>query len=258
MEKSFPFNAVITDGVPDRVYSAEDFAAERAAFVSNGVTAEGALLVLPSVSGGLSADVQAGCAVINGYTYFNTVPLTLTAEAAHATLARLDLVVLRLDLDAREIRCCLKTGTPGEVPVLPQVTDTERVTELPLAQLRISAAKQVLEAEDITDLRVRADYILNRVDVEALLARYEEALRTHFNTEDAAELVRSAKTVKTDAGEGTVLCGDGVYRPANLDGGRYEELVRFTADGEFSPAQYPTRDGRYDIVIQVGGGSGAV
>ncbi len=31
MEKSFPFNAVVTDGVADRVYSAEDFAAERAA-----------------------------------------------------------------------------------------------------------------------------------------------------------------------------------------------------------------------------------
>ena len=38
MEKSFPFNAVVTDGVADRVYSAEDFAAERAAYVSNGVT----------------------------------------------------------------------------------------------------------------------------------------------------------------------------------------------------------------------------
>ena len=37
MERSFPFNAVVTDGVPDRVYTAEDFAAERAAFVSDGV-----------------------------------------------------------------------------------------------------------------------------------------------------------------------------------------------------------------------------
>jgi len=159
----------------------------------------------------------------------------------------------------------------GATPA-PNVADVLRVRGMMLEyngkpQLRVDKMRPATEEDDYDMAQLAPcaprpagdmlDYILNRVDVEALLARYEEALRTHFNTEDAAELVRSAKTVKTDAGEGTVLCGDGVYRPANLDGGRYEELVRFTADGEFSPAQYPTRDGRYDIVIQGGGGAGS-
>lgn len=37
----------------------------------------------------------------------------------------------------------------------------------------------------------------------------------------------------------------------------YKELVRFTASGTFNPASYPTKDGRYDVIIQGAGGSGA-
>lgn len=37
----------------------------------------------------------------------------------------------------------------------------------------------------------------------------------------------------------------------------YKELVRFTASGTFRPSNYPTVDGRYDIILQGGGGSGA-
>ena len=59
MEKSFPFNAALVDGQPDRVYSAEDFAAERAAYVSNGVCAGDALLVTPGAGGGMT--VQLPC-----------------------------------------------------------------------------------------------------------------------------------------------------------------------------------------------------
>ena len=257
MEKSFPFNAVITDGVPDRVYAAEDFAAERAAYVSSGVTAAGALAVTPSDSGGLAVDVAAGIAVIDGYTYFNTSPLTLTAEAAHASLPRVDLVVLRLDLDARTMYSVLKTGTPAASPAVPEITCSETVRELPLASLAVAAGATAADDASLTDLRVRADYILNRLEVDELLARYEAAMREFFDVEDAAALAQAAKAVRTDAGEDTVLCGDGVYRAASLDGFVYEELARFTVSGTFYPAQHPTRDGRYDVILQGGGGSGA-
>ena len=257
MEKSFPFNAVVTDGVADRVYSAEDFAAERAAYVSNGVTAEGALAVSVSASGGLGADVAAGIAVIDGYTYCKTSVLTLAGAAAHASLPRIDRVVLRLDLAAREMRCVRKAGTPASAPVPPVCTWNETVREFPLADIAIAAAAQALQAGNITDVRVRADYILNRLEVQELLEQYEAALREFFDAEDAQALASAAKTVRTDAGEEKVLCGDGLYRAACLDGFAYEELARFTADGIFRPSEHPTRDGLYHVILQGGGGSGA-
>lgn len=257
MEKSFPFNAVVTGGVADRVYTAEDFAAERAAFVSNGVAADGALAVSPSAAGGLCIDVATGVAVIDGHTYFNTATLALQVEAAHATLPRVDLCVLRLDLDAREMRCHLKSGTPSLTPAAPALLSTDTVHEIALARVFVAAGATVLTAADITDQRVQADYILNRVEVDALLAQYEAALADYFDEEDAAALVTASKTVRTNAGANTVLCGDGVYRTAALDGGIRVELVRFTQDGTFYPSQYPTEDGRYDIVLQGGGGSGS-
>lgn len=257
MEKSFPFNAVVTDGVPDRVYSAEDLAAERAAYVKNGVHAEGDLRITPSSDGTLAVEAAAGGAVIDGYTYFNTAPLTLAVGAAHASLSRIDRAVLRLDLEQRRMYCVCKTGAPAIEPAVPELLCTDTVRELPLAQIRVEAGVSVLTQESVTDERTRADYILNRLEVEETLARYEQALKAYFDVEDAAALAEAARTVRTDASADTVLCGDGQYRPASLDGFVYEELVRFTEDGTFSPAQYPTRDGRYHVILQGAGGSGA-
>ena len=66
MEKSFPFNAILVDGQPDRTYSAEDFAAERAAYVSCGVTSADSLTVTAGKAGGMTVDVSAGMAGIDG------------------------------------------------------------------------------------------------------------------------------------------------------------------------------------------------
>lgn len=253
MEKSFPFNAVIVDGVPDRVYTAEDFAAERAAYVSNGVTAADALTVSPGADGGMSVDIAAGAAVIDGYTYFNTAPLTLVPEEADVSLPRVDLVVLRLDLRERRMYCAVKTGTAAEVPTAPVCETGEEIREIALAQINVAAGESVIESAHIMDLRVRADYILNRLEVEELLEKYRTAMENYFNTEDADRLVEASKIVRGDAGAGTVLCGDGLYREY---AGKLTELVRFTGDGTFCPADYPSVGGVYTVLIQGAGGSG--
>ena len=253
MEKSFPFNAVIVDGVPDRVYAAEDFAAERAAYVSNGVTAADALTVSASGAGGMAVEIAAGAAVIDGYTYFNTSPLTVAIEAADAFLSRIDLAVLRLDLAARTMYCTVKTGIPAEIPTAPVCAYGEEIREMALAEIAVAAGESVIEQMHLTDKRVRADYILNRVEVDVVLAEYSRAIRDYFDGEDAARIIEASKIFRKDAGTDTVLTGSGEYHPA---AGRLTELVRFTADGIFSPAEYPSVGGLYTVVIQGAGGSG--
>lgn len=257
MEKSFPFNAVLVDGEPDRVYSAEDFAAERAAYVSNGVTAKDSLAVTAAEAGGMRVDVAPGMAVIDGYTYQNTDTLTLSVPEADATYPRLDLVVLRLDLDAREMRCILCPGVAAMNATVPTLTVTESVHEIPLAQIAVAAGETVIESAALTDLRPRASYILNTMDVEELLESYKKAITDHFSTEDASAMADAAALIRTDAGSRQVLCGDGVYRDATSITNARVELCRFTESGTFKPSDYPTADGRYDIVLQGGGGGGA-
>ena len=257
MEKSFPFNATLVDGQPDRAYSAEDFAAERAAYVSNGVTSKDSLTVTAGKAGGMTVDVSAGMAVIDGYTYRNTDSLTLSVSAADKNYPRVDLAVLRLDLDAREMRCVLRSGTAGSNPTAPALTVTESVHEIPLAEIFVGANETVIENAALTDLRPRASYILNTMDVEEVLEQYKRAITDHFDTEDAAAMAQAAALLRTDGGSRQVLCGDGVYRDATTITNGRVELCRFTESGTFKPADYPTADGRYDIVLQGGGGGGA-
>ncbi len=257
MEKSFPFNAVLVDGTPDRVYTAEDFAAERAAYVSNGVTSADTLAVLPAAAGGMQVSVSAGAAVINGYTYWNTAPLTLSLAAADASLPRTDLVLLRLDLAARSMYCAVKTGTPAAQPTLPAITAETEIFEIPLAAVTVAAGETVIEAAHITDLRPRADYILNPKDVDAAIAEYAAALETYFGEENAETLISASRILRTDAGANTVLYGDGTYRPLPEGGAAMVELCRFTSSGTFDPAAYPTVDNSYLVVLQGAGGSGA-
>ena len=256
MERSFPFNAVVTDGVPDRVYTAEDFAAERAAFVSDGVLSGDALTVSPLT--GMSVSVSPGCAVIRGRTYENTEPLTLTLAPA-GELPRSDRVVLRLSLSERRAYCAILTGTAAAEPVPPAPADDAMTKELPLCTVSVAAGAVSLTEADLTDERVRADYVLNRVDVDSVLARYESALSAYFGTQDAQAIARAAAVVSTDAGADAVLCGDGAYRVPSRIGPVRAELTRFTSPGDytFDPAEHPAADGTYEFVLQGAGGSGA-
>lgn len=257
MEKSFPFNAVIVNGVPDRVYTAEDFAAERAAYVSNGVTAADALTVSPAAAGGMAVDIAPGTAVIDGYTYRNTSLRTLSLSPADGVSPRIDLCVLRLDLVGRAMTTAIKTGEPAEAPLSPVCAWGESVREIPLCEIFVPAGETVIGAEHLTDCRPRADYILNKLEVAEALARYENALSAYFDGADAERLVEASKTVRTDAGAGAVLCGDGTYRSLLAAVPGMTELVRFTENGTFRPADYPTADGLYTVILQGAGGSGA-
>ena len=206
----------------------------------------------------MQVSVAPGAAVVDGYTYWNTTPLTLTLDAADGNLPRRDLVLLRLDLAARTMYCTVRAGTPAASPLLLEPVRDGEIAEIPLAAVFVSAGETVVEAAHITDLRPRADYILNPKDVEAAVAEYAAALEAYFGAENAEALISASRILRTDAGADTVLHGDGVYRALPALGTAMTELCRFTASGTFDPADYPTVDGAYTVVLQGAGGSGAV
>jgi hypothetical protein len=78
---------------------------------------------------------------------------TLALTAAHATLARKDLVVARADFVNDRIELDVITGTPHASPSLPAVTQTSSIHEIALAEVDVAAAATTIASGNVTDRR---------------------------------------------------------------------------------------------------------
>lgn len=150
MEKSGFFNS--TSG--DRMYDASDFAGYFSKLVSNGIFYTNADSLRVTPGDGLSVNVLAGSAWINGYAYENTEELNLTLAAADGVNPRIDRVVVRWDAVERKISAAVLTGTAAASPTVPDITRSDNIYELALADIAVAAGAVSLAAGDITDRRL--------------------------------------------------------------------------------------------------------
>ena len=150
MEKSGFFNS--TGG--DRMYDAADFVGYFAKLVSNGIFYANADNLRVTPGGGLSVNILAGSAWINGYAYENTEELNLTLAAADGVNPRIDRVVVRWDAVERKISAAVLTGTAAASPTAPDITRSDNIYELALADIAVAAGSVSLAAGDITDRRL--------------------------------------------------------------------------------------------------------
>jgi hypothetical protein len=116
-----------------------------------GTPGDSALRVSPTTALGLS--VAAGRCFIRGFMLSVTGTESLTLTAAHASLARIDRVVVRVDPTANAVTPTVITGTAGSAsaPALVQ-TDTG-VFDLPLVRVNVAAGQTTLSTADVTDER---------------------------------------------------------------------------------------------------------
>lgn len=152
MEKSGFFNS--SDG--DRVYDAADFAAYFGSLVSNGVFYATATNLQVSPETGLSVNVAAGSAWINGYRYENTDTLNMPLTTSNGSNPRIDRIVVRLSMISRSIRLAVVTGMPAATPVAPALTRTSDIYELGIADVLIPTAATSVPSNNITDTRLNA------------------------------------------------------------------------------------------------------
>ncbi len=162
--------------------------------VKNGVFDDGLMV---SASGGMSVDVSAGAAIMNGFIYYNDEPKHLTLKAAHATLPRIDSIMLRWDISASSINAVVIEGTPQSNPVAPAPVRSSTIFEFQLATVRVSAGVSSITAANITDTRpnqavcgITSGY--NGVNIDAMMTQYTAEFNEWFEaikdqlTEDAA------------------------------------------------------------------------
>lgn len=148
-ERSGFFNAILNDGVYDRKYNANDYCDNMAVVISNGVlrsTGDD----LKVTASGLNLSVATGRGWINGHWYHNNASMALSAIIPPTGGARIDRVILRMDnsLNERTVHIVYLQGTAANTPVAPEITRTETIYDLVLADIRIAANATTVTVTD--------------------------------------------------------------------------------------------------------------
>lgn len=150
-EKSMFFDSTEND---ERLYSSADFAQFMKIFYSTGVVNGGDSLKVIKSPNKLAVTVQPGKAVIEGRPYWLTeTAKELMVPAASSSYARIDRVVLRLDLsvEARNITARILQGQATATPRPPELLRNNNYYDISLAQLYIPANSLLVET--LTDER---------------------------------------------------------------------------------------------------------
>ena len=173
-EKSLFFDSTEND---ERLYSSADFAQFMKLFYSTGVVQGGDRLKVTKNTEKLAVSVLPGEAVVDGRPYWLTEQAKeLAVPAASTSFARIDRVVLRLDLST-EVRSITAQILQGEATASlqpPKLLRNNNYYDISLAQLYIPA--NALQVETVTDERYDAElcgicqglYTLDMSDFEDL------------------------------------------------------------------------------------------
>lgn len=163
--KSFPFDslALYQDEktglwMGDRQGSAQDVRDINKIFWKNGVCMafENAFQVSPGE--GMNVIVAPGVCGIEGTLGIEDSERGMTLQASSSE-DRIDTIVLRLNLnvEARKIDLYVKTGVAQSVPVRPQLTHSESVWELGIADIFVAKNSGAISAARITDTRLQTE-----------------------------------------------------------------------------------------------------
>ena len=112
-----------------------------------------------TAQGGLSVQVSAGQAWVRparfkGRSIIMEQPTTVVLTEADPVRSRIDRIVLRYDAAAKKTRLQVLDGTPDSAaPAAPDISRTELVYDLCLAEIRRPAGSTSVTAADITDTR---------------------------------------------------------------------------------------------------------
>lgn len=178
MDLFIPFNSI--DG--DRTHWAEDLAEMIKSVMTNGVHPNPGDSFFVSPAGGWNLNLYPGRTVIEGRLGSNKGMKTLTVAVPHATLDRIDSVVLRLDYPMRMIYEYVKSGTPSNTPVAPLLQRDTVAYEIGVANILLNSHATGISQAMVSDTRhdnSRCGIInsLIRVDASSLFAQYDAVWR---------------------------------------------------------------------------------
>lgn len=203
-QKSGFFNSV--NG--DRIYDAGDVADFLKSFFTNGIF-NNSLKV--TANNNMTVSVSEGLANIEGYSYKNNDSLTFDIEDADTTLSRIDSVILRLDLNNRQITAMILQGNYASNPSQPSIVRTGSIYDLRLANISIPNGTTRITTDMITDTRFGSDcgnvtQAVLSLDTSEIFAQYQAwfegwfaNLQDQLDDNQAGHLQNEIDTTNTNA-----------------------------------------------------------
>ena len=200
---SYPFESQNTGTAEQPVYDRAITADNERQFnklrYTNGVFIESSLdddlQVIPG--NGMAVKVSKGGCHIEGALAYNDNAVTLSLEAANATLRRIDRVVARFNTSTsvRSIMVYVKTGTNATNPAAPALQRESNFWEIGLADITIPAGATSISASNILDTRMD-DSLCGRVlpaipyitQLGSLYEQYQELVNSALSGTVAGQL----------------------------------------------------------------------
>ena len=176
----------------DRVYNADQISSMFEGLISDGVYESVGDAYIVTASTGLNILVGTGRALLKSRWAKNDAPITLTLATAHALLPRYTAVVLRCDLEDRQVTVEMIDGTPASNPSKPSILRTSRYFDLLLAYVYVGAAATSVTQANIEDMRANTTYcgwvtgIITQVDTSQLFLQWQTAYETFYAQATAA------------------------------------------------------------------------
>lgn len=184
--QSYFFNAVLNDGVYDRVYNADDLTSYLDLLVGNGVFPNPSTMLQVRASSGMNVIVGAGAGWINGYKLINTADLTMELDASDVLLNRIDLIIFYVDFNQRTMGIEIKKGTNALTAVAPTLQRDNTRYEMCLAQIAVDKQITDITAAQITDTRSNSELcgyvqgLIQQADTTTLFESWQHGFETWF------------------------------------------------------------------------------
>ena len=187
--KGYFYNAHLQEsGVYDRLYNDEDFCRFMHNVIGNGVFPTPSTQLAVELTSGMGIKVLAGDSWIEGHKVQNTEDYTLIIDASDPIFSRIDRVVIFTDssdsVRAGGIRVI--KGTPAANPVAPELTRTNDIYELCLAEITIQPNATALTISDLRDTRPDSDIcgwvagLIQQVETDTLYNQWEAMYRNLY------------------------------------------------------------------------------
>jgi len=224
----------------DRSVGDEFFAELFSALAQNGVVGDS--FVVTADGSSMSVNVAPGRALIEGHFCYDKAAAVL--EVSPAASARSDLVVLRLDAEARMVSLEVAQGT--DTP-----TRTENIYELAIARIDVPSGTTVITSTMLTDLRGNPDYCGAagaQVAVDTVLSlSSDNAISNSAVTVAVNSRQPVVQSVTLSSGGSYTLADNTEYRGSDISSltllfpsGAFHSWLRFTTGGSAPAVSLPS------------------
>lgn len=174
----------------DRKYNADDLCNYIADLYDTGILINKSNALQVVANNDMTVTLKSGVAYINGHRYENTDDLILTLDNADGVLNRKDIIVVRYDKVARNVKAKIVKGTPASVATTPRILRNIDFWDLQLVYINMPKGSTKVTQSMITDTRLDNSVCglmknpLEHLDTRTLYLQIQADLEEFKNVEE--------------------------------------------------------------------------